>query len=366
MIQDELKVRAIPSKSDRLVTLLEGTVGHGRYSAGDRFLSTHEIAREYGVSPGTARKALVELVRRGYLHSSRRSGHFLTEQAVPRAMTGHPHPASAETATATALMMIVASVGKWGERLLNQYTAALEQACDRIGWRLVKSDNKAEEIASASEGVKVAGYFGYGIFEPPVPSIDRSSLILWGSSWRDRVCSVLMADGVDASRQAFEHLWDLGHEHTALVRLPPAEGPEYEVEGGILGMRKAYASLGRQWSLNDVFTVGSGELEGLYDKLCDRGITGISCQDWAVTVALYRQAHHRGQKIGDRLSIVASGGNDLAEMVHPRPARVYWRFADYAATVVEAIERLSQGQRLPHQLALPVFLEKGPGARPLI
>jgi hypothetical protein len=50
-------------------------------------------------------------------------------------------------------------------------------------------------------------------------------------------------------------------------------------------------------------------------------------------------------------------------MVHPRPAKIYWRFADYGGIVVDAMENLSRGRRLPHWLVMPVFLEEGPGAR---
>lgn len=358
----ELRRRPIPTKSQKLAELLQESMGHGRFAVGDRFFSTYQIAQEYGVSTGTARKALVEMVHKGYLESSYRSGHFL-RQPPPQA----PRPQlSQKTQATTAVMMILGTVDKWGHRIMEQYAAAVEQACQRIGWSLLRVRDDAAEIQQATNGVKVAGCLAYGLHAPPAVNIDPASIILWGGVWRDRACSQLHPNGADASRQAFEHLWDLGHQHTALVRAMPEDEPPTNTRGGILGMRQAFASLSRLWSIDDVFTVWPQQTQGLYRLIRDRGITGVFCQDWEITVELYRQAHQCGEKIGDHLSIVAAGGHDLAEMVHPRPARIYWRFVDYAATAVAAFEQLSQGQRLPHQLVLPVFLEEGPGAKPLL
>jgi DNA-binding LacI/PurR family transcriptional regulator len=354
--------RAVLSKSDRLVQLLEQELGEGKFSAGQRFLSTHEIARSYSVSPGTARRALGELVGRGYLESSQRSGHFLRGDA-PIASGQDRHPVASPAKPATAVMLIVGSAGNWGGRLLEQYAAAVEQACQRIGWQLLRVNNTAREIEQARQGVKVAGCLAYGVHERPAASVDLASVILWGGSWRDRACSMLTANGEEASRQAFEHLWDLGHQHTAMVRALPEGPPERNPKGGLLGMRKAFAALGHSWSMDDVLTVAPDEIDGLYGRIRHRGVTAIVSQDWEITVELYRQAHQCGERIGDRLSIVAAGGHDLAVMVHPKPARIYWRFEDYGAAVVDAMENLSQGRRLPHHLVLPVFLEAGPGAK---
>jgi DNA-binding LacI/PurR family transcriptional regulator len=169
-----------------------------------------------------------------------------------------------------------------------------------------------------------------------------------------------------ASRLAHEHLWDLGHHRTALVRPAAWENLE-EVrrrEGAILGMRKAYLDLGYTWSLDEVVRVKPEEMDGLYERLCNAGITGVYSEDWNITVELYRQAHRLGETIGQRLSVVASGGHDLAEMLNPRPARIFWRAVDYAGVVIRAFRELSNGTPLPPRLLVPVFLEPGLSARP--
>jgi hypothetical protein len=128
-------------------------------------------------------------------------------------------------------------------------------------------------------------------------------------------------------------------------------------------MRKAYAALGYPWSLEDVIRVGPREMDGLYQRLCDAGITGIFSESWEITVELYRQAHRLGEALGERLSLVASGGYDLSDMMDPRPARIFWRAVDYAAVVLKAIRNLQDGTPLPPRLIIPVFLESGPSAR---
>jgi DNA-binding LacI/PurR family transcriptional regulator len=353
------------SKSDRLVQLLEQKLSEGEFSAGQRFLSTHEIARSYSVSPGTARRALGELVGRGYLKSSHRSGHFLREDAplAGREAQGRPERA-VETAAATTLMLIVGSVGKWGERLLDQYAKGLREACGAIGWRLVQVSSDPEEIERARQGAEVVGCVAYGLHEPPAGDVDQGAIICWGGSWRNFTGCHLEVDGESLLRKALEHLWDLGHQRVALLRAPSPEAPAGHKQGMILGMRKAYASMGLTWRPEDVIQVDQNTVQGLYDRVVQAGITGVCCADWEIAIELYRQAHARGEKIGRRLSIVASGGNDLAELVHPRPARMYWRFEDFGDMVVELLENLRRGKRLPHRVNLPLFLEVGPGASP--
>ncbi|MCC6239684.1 MAG: LacI family DNA-binding transcriptional regulator [Phycisphaerales bacterium] len=363
MIQSK-RGTSVLGKSERVVALLERSLGGQRFAVGDRFFSSYDVAREYHVSQGTAHKAMAELVRRGYLESSHRSGYFVRQLAA--GLSGRDESQDrVGRATTTTLLMIVGDVGQWGDQLLEQYSQAVEKACRRVGWRLLRIKNDAREIEKVQEDVKVAGCLTYGLREAPAASIDPATIISWGGRWRDQAASRLRIDAESSSRQAFEHLWDLGHERTAMIQLAGDTDPDRKPPGGVLGMRKAFAALGHAWRNDDLFTVWPDGMEGLYEQICDRGITGVFSQDWEVTIELYRQAHQCGERIGDQLSIVASGGHDLANMVQPRPARTYWRFADFAGLVVETLENLSQGQRLPYELVLPVFLEEGPGARQL-
>jgi DNA-binding LacI/PurR family transcriptional regulator len=267
--------------------------------------------------------------------------------------------------TATALLVIVGSTGDWGTGVLDQYVAALERACERHDWQLFRVNNRAEEIKRALEGKKLAGCLAYSLDEPPAFPIDPAVIINWGSKWKDPASSIMGMDRESASRQAHEHLWDLGHERTAMIQ-PATWGTDWlKRSGSILGMRKAYAALGHAWSQDDVILARPEDIPGLYERLCARGITGIYCEDWKITVELYRQAHQLGETMGQRLALVTSGGSDLADMVQPRAARVYWRRADYAALVVRALRGLEEDHPLPHRLNLPIFLEAGPSARPL-
>lgn len=356
---------SVLGKSQYVAALLERSLDERRFAVGDRFLSSYDVAREYHVSQGTAHKAMAELVRRGYLKSSHRSGYFVKRLAAGMSKRSTSQ-GRASNAAATALMMIVGDAGRWGSHLLKQYCETIEKACWRVGWRLLRTTNDAVEIEQARKDVKIAGCLTYGLHKPPAARIDPTTIISWGGRWRDPAATRLTIDAEDSSRQAFEHLWDLGHEHTAMIQMDDEADPDRKPRGGVLGMRKAFATLGRPWRYDDLFTVFPDKLDGLYQQIRDRGITGVFSADWQVAVELYRQAHQCGEGIGDQLSIVASGGHDLADMVQPRPARIYWRFDDYAEMVVKALENLSRGQRLPYELVLPVFLEEGAGARQVV
>jgi DNA-binding LacI/PurR family transcriptional regulator len=349
------------TKSEHLGRLLEAKLGDGEFTAGHKFLSTHDIVRQYGVSPGTARKALGALVQKGYLQSRHGAGHFLNN----RKSKSYKSRPERHVAASTALLVIVGSTGDWGTGVLDQYVAALERACERHDWQVFRVNNRADEINQAIEGIKLAGCLAYSLDEPPAAPIDPATIINWGSQWRDPASSIMGIDRESASRQAHEHLWDLGHERTAMLQ-PASWGMDwFKRSGSLLGMRKAYAALGQPWSLDDVMRVHPQELPGLYERICGRGITGIYCEDWKITAELYRQAHQLGQTMGQRLALVTSGGNDLADMVQPRAARVYWRSSDYAALVVRALRGLEDDRPLPRTLTVPMFLEPGPSAQPL-
>lgn len=350
------------TKSEHLVQLLQAELRNGQFRAGRKFYSTHAVVRRYQVSTGTARKALLALIGRGYLRAERGAGHFVRAD-VPSAEV----PQATRSTSTTVVLAIVGATGEWGTGVLDQYLAALEQACASQGWALLKVGNRREEIEQALEGNRLVGCWAYGLSEPPAAGVDTALLISWGgSNWQEQAGAIMHVDREEASRLAHEHLWDLGHERTAMV-LPASYGISWvKSRGSLLGMRKAYATVGLSWSLEDVIRVVPDEIGRLYERICDAGITGIYCEDWKMTAELYRQASEIGHVIGEQLSLVTSGGNDLVNMLQPRAARVYWRMTNYAAIVVKALQDLEHGQPLPPRLAVPMFLEDGPSARPLM
>lgn len=52
----------------------------GEWSPGERIPSVRNLATELKVNPNTVQKSLLEMERRGVLHTERTSGRFLTDQ----------------------------------------------------------------------------------------------------------------------------------------------------------------------------------------------------------------------------------------------------------------------------------------------
>jgi DNA-binding LacI/PurR family transcriptional regulator len=354
--------RVVGSKVDQLGDLLETEIHRRDFALGQKFLSTHEITHQFGVSAGTARKALGRLVDRGILRPERGSGYYLQQKISPPKPDGN----NKSTRSAMTLAVVVGLTGQWGKLRMEEYLAAISRACERENWSFLRINAEEQDIEQAIQGRRLAGCLTFNVNKPLPEAIDRASAIIWGGESGVSGCSIMGINHESASRLAHEHLWDLGHHRTALVRPAAWENLE-EVrrrEGAILGMRKAYLDLGYTWSLDEVVRVKPEEMDGLYERLCNAGITGVYSEDWNITVELYRQAHRLGETIGQRLSVVASGGHDLAEMLNPRPARIFWRAVDYAGVVIRAFRELSNGTPLPPRLLVPVFLEPGLSARP--
>lgn len=355
----------ILTKSQHLNRQLKRELASPSRVCGQRFFSIQEVSRQYQVSPASAYKVIARLVRDGYLESQRGKGYFIKNKPAGF------RPIRRRTADA---MMLIGSSRPGGERLFEKYVAALEKECGRRGWQLLLARDDPEEIERLEKGRSMAGYLLVGIRQPLSVKLDPSQVLVWTSTWCPAGWSRISPDRPKIARLAFEHLWDLGHQHTALVRLTPGRDIVEDEMGYVLGMRSAYADLGIAWHPEDIITVGSRDgaeidgnaADGLFDQLRQRGITGIYCMSWPLVLEIYRQAHRRGLRIGKDLSIVGSGGHDALESLNPSPARVRWRFADFASLVTGAMDRLVRGRVLPPRTVLPVFLQPGPSAVHLI
>lgn len=357
-----------PSKVDRLVAILEQALRTGQFVAGDRFLSTYEVARDYGVSPGTARKAMGLLVTRGYLQNSERSGFFLRPAGAELSRETHQPPAIPSPIvedTTDTLLVLVGTIAEGGRHIFADYLAALRQAASLRGWQVVQINNTSEEISRANRQYRILTCLAYCLLEPPAGPIDFASTIIWGRAedWQYADCSIMSVDTHNAARLVYEHLWDHGHLKTAHVRPDYPNVPNANTTGMILGMRQAYHSLGHQWTPDDVIVVTPQNIDALYQCLCAAGITGICCESWEVTVELYRQAAQCNEQIGDRLALVTVGGHDDAQTLQPAPSRICWRAIDLASTVMEAMTLRKAGKPMPRLLNVPVFLEEGSSTR---
>lgn len=63
----------------QLVEKLEIWVINGTYPLGSKLPSVRELAEESGVNPNTMQRALQELETKGFVHTKRTSGRFVTE-----------------------------------------------------------------------------------------------------------------------------------------------------------------------------------------------------------------------------------------------------------------------------------------------
>lgn len=353
----------IPGKVDRLVQLLALALQEGAFAPGQRFHSTRDIVGQYQVSVGTAQKALASLVQRGYLDSVRGSGFYVSKR-VP-AIPVDRSDAAGLVAPPMTLLVVIGRGGRYGKKLLEDYVDAVRTECAKLGWDIVRTGSAPEEIARAGKGVRLCGCLAFGLDGPIPAGIDPSTTIVWSGTWYDPENALVTVDGAAMTQMAFEHLGDLGHTRMALVRRKLTGIHRQEDSGIVVGMRKSFATFGIPWNPDDVLDVDHETPGELYDLLTSRGITAIYCNEWEVGFALYQQARARGESIGQRLSIIFSGGSDLRTTFDPYPTRIYWRFSDFAQLVVSSLRESLAGKPIPHRLMMPVFLELGSSTQPV-
>jgi DNA-binding LacI/PurR family transcriptional regulator len=108
---------------------LRAMIARGEYQQGTSFTTQREICERFGVSMGTAVRALNELVGEGVLVRRRGRGTFVAEAAERTRPTGHGHDAT--------IALIVHGEGPHQSDILK----GIASVCDEHGYRLFVSDS---------------------------------------------------------------------------------------------------------------------------------------------------------------------------------------------------------------------------------
>jgi DNA-binding LacI/PurR family transcriptional regulator len=230
-----------PSSGYRLI-LDDLRAGARGTAAGTRLPSEHELAQRYGVSRGTARRALDELMREGRAVRVQGKGTFVS----PEASRGQ-RPAGGSSGASRAIVLLVGDVRRIEPRFLH----AVEQTCTAAGYRLqlVSSGGDAErEIAllrslgdDGCAGVLLRSYqyagatAGLGALDAagiPYVLVDRTVVGAGADS--------VVVDHEGGAFQITRRLLMQGHRRIALLlhrRTPPSTA----IEARIAGYLRAHA-----------------------------------------------------------------------------------------------------------------------------
>jgi DNA-binding LacI/PurR family transcriptional regulator len=375
--------RVVVGKVDQLEQLLYSRLAMGSARSGDRFPSMQEVADEYGVSLGSARKAMARLVMSGYLTTRPGSGHRVARipdqeghDPVGNSSGASPHLVSRQGAAAEAkaspskrasILLVLGNSDPQGERLLGRYIDGFFDACREQGYGPVVVRSKGAEVDEALKREHVKGLVVYGEtggLENLRPGLH---VVEFGDNAAYSGEIMLAPDMERVTAEVFRLLWGTGHERATMLLDPTTSTPK-SLAPRVLGLRKLSAEYGIPWSDERVMVLSDEEAHqgaGLLQRLTDRGITGVFVPTWSVVVSLYQQAKDLGLEIGRDFSIVGYGNSDWEDLLEPKVTRMTWDPRRAMARAVELLCDSVKGKKYSREV-FDVHLVEGESVATLL
>ena len=372
MSTGELTTYKVPGKAESLASLLLMKLSSEMYSLDSKFPSAQELAQGYGVSLGTARKAMGCLVGSGHLRAERGAGHFVSLKPPPY-KESMPYEGSVQDNMQPSFLVVLdeESLAAKHQQLLGTYVQGIMAACDSAGYNLEIIRNDGDKLRERLNRGTVSGILCYYLHEPLSIDTDNIPVIAFGHRKVHPCQHTIVADVEKGVYEAYRYLFSLGHDN--LIMLVTSSMSEFYSEGAgeyLLGMRRAFADYGVAWSKELVVGVSPEELESdgsLLKSMIESGVTGMFVPRWSGVLGVYRQARDSGLLVGADLSVVAFGNHSWADLLEPDITRISWDPVHHGERAVSLIQEMSGdaggGVKVLH---MPVHLSEGESCNSLL
>lgn len=293
---------------------------------GERLPSERDLAKRFGVSFMTARRAVSDLVDEGLLMRRHGKGTYVRQgdnDARPAVaiglLAGDEHAALVSAicrAAREAGQGAVTVAGAWADLV----PIDPDHACAKL---------------------PLAGLIGLGVTAAQVEATTRAALhlplVLVDAESPVAGCDAVCADHAAAARIAVEHLHQLGHRRVAFIG-----GGSAAAERRAIGFRMAV----RRLCLPDheEHLAEPGDTPAALERLLSRSPTSLVCADDALAAMCLRLAAERGLSVPRDLSIVACDEILPAAFADPRISTVAVARRELATVAVQRlVKRLATG-----------------------
>lgn len=219
----KIQVESAVSVPAQLASILAQEVERGVYGASGRLPSERALAERFGISRTSVRESLSILVKDGVLKRVVGKGTYVGS-AVP--------PSVSETATGQLAFLIGENIFQFVQPGYSRVLVGAEQYCRQEGFRLLFHSVGEEEtdpqfgFGEDSQPGDIQGCLVAGglrkktldrLFEWEVPIVLTDLVVQDGNT------SAVVADYASGTKQAVEHLAELGHQEIGFVGFPNSE-----------------------------------------------------------------------------------------------------------------------------------------------
>ena len=328
----------------QIVEALLEQIRDGRLEPGARVPSQNELAKMYGVSEITSRRALRELEERGAVRRIRGKGTFVSVQPKPGRVRGHigfvlQHPLDVN------------------EQVYNPYfMAALRGAAAAAALHGYKV---TFQTVDAGQGLLDAGHFdawilGGTLHRPAVEALvkKRKPVVTLTSYFPDLDAPVVSFDNVAGGFLATSHLIELGHEDIAIVCPDQDSRREFggRLRGYQLAMEQHELQVGEGSFAHSLTTEAAG-CEAAYALLRKRRPTAIVAATDTIALGVLKAASRLGLRVPEDLSVVGYDDQPFASHVAPALTTVRQDGHEVGRRALEALKDMLDGQP-PSQLRI--------------
>ena len=303
-----MKVKANP-KYQQLKEILRKEIGEGKLKAGDRILSEEKIAERHGVSLGTVRQAMAELVNEGLIYKEQGRGTFVAEKKREKTFT---------------IGLLLTDIGN---PFFSQIARSIQEKAHLLKYSVIYYNTNDQFSREAQSIEMLIERRVDGVILVPVLKNGEEKLIgrLKENSipfvYLDRYLNepasdYIIIDNLSGVRQAMEYLLSLGHKKIGCISAQPfTQVLEERV--------KAYKKIVREKALaTDVSLVQISDLsddKGGYDATnkvlpMENKPTAIFATNDIIAIGAYKAARNKGIRIPQDLSLV--GFDDIETSSH--------------------------------------------------
>ncbi len=286
------------------------SIRDGEVRPGEQLPSERELARRFGVSYMTARRAISEMVEIGLLERRGREGTFVRSYGAAMLATRTLHLMcpdfdTADIKTFLRLAARAAELEGWKTNVIR-----LSPSNERAAARALEEGDLALVLAA---GPELEGVLGAAM----KAAVGRAVLI--GNRLDDEGVPSVLADDSQAIRLAMSHLQNAGHSHIALV----SDHPTHAVDRVQIGAWRATLAPDVP---QDLIVVNTPRHESATEQTMERvktyfehGGKATALITLADEMALASMAAVRamGRQVPQDVSLVNSGNSPLLGVAHP-------------------------------------------------
>jgi len=310
--------------------------------------SERQLADRFGISYMTTRRAIGELVDEGMLAREQGRGTFVRNR-FPRA------------AAAGSIGIILPSKVRHGAA--NPFYAAVIQGVAeegrRLGYRQTVIAEHAADLLHGARGGPVNAIVAVAQSIGDLPEIDEARksvpvVAVDSSRGTERIPNIV-SDNRGGSRQAAEHLLQLGHRRIGYISGNlPGEVSEARRDGFLHALREAGVAHDPQLVVEGDYELESGFVGAGRLLNQARPPSAIACANDTMAFGVYRRAHEMGLRIPQDLSVVGFDDLPAASYLTPGLTTVSVPRSELGWVALQLLATMLEGGTPPSHRVLPV------------